>query len=133
VLPVGVDSVRLFLHVLAATVWVGGQITLAALVPVLRRAGVDVPRMAARRFGVIAWSAFIVLVGTGVWNVAADTRTDAPGYHATLAVKLALVVLSGLGALVHQRGRSRVALAVGGAAAALFSLGALFLGIVLAQ
>jgi putative copper export protein len=33
------DTVRLFLHVLAATVWVGGQITLVALVPVLRRLG----------------------------------------------------------------------------------------------
>ena len=33
------DTIRLFLHVLAATVWVGGQLTLAALVPVLRKAG----------------------------------------------------------------------------------------------
>ncbi len=36
-LAVSWDTVRLFLHVLAATVWVGGQLTLAALVPVLRR------------------------------------------------------------------------------------------------
>jgi putative copper export protein len=132
-LPVGVDSVRLFLHVLAAAVWVGGQITLAALVPVLRRAGVDVPRMAARRFGNVAWVAFVVLVGTGAWNIAAYDHTDASGYHATLGVKLGFVVLSGVGALVHQVGRSRAALAVGGAAAAVFSLGALFLGIVLSQ
>lgn len=32
------DTIRLFLHVLAATIWVGGQITLAALVPVSTRA-----------------------------------------------------------------------------------------------
>jgi len=32
------ETIRLFLHVLAATVWVGGQITLAALVPALRGA-----------------------------------------------------------------------------------------------
>jgi uncharacterized membrane protein len=31
VLTVSWDTVRLFLHVLAATVWVGGQLTLAAL------------------------------------------------------------------------------------------------------
>jgi putative copper export protein len=36
-LSVSWDTIRLFLHVLAATIWVGGQITLAALVPVLRR------------------------------------------------------------------------------------------------
>jgi hypothetical protein len=30
-LTVSWDTIRLFLHVLAATVWVGGQITLAAL------------------------------------------------------------------------------------------------------
>ena len=42
------DTVRLFLHVLAATVWVGGQLTLAPLVPVLSSAGAEVPRAAAR-------------------------------------------------------------------------------------
>ena len=38
-LAVSWDTIRLFLHVLAATIWVGGQLVLAALVPVLRRAG----------------------------------------------------------------------------------------------
>lgn len=33
----------LFLHLLAAAVWVGGQIVLAALVPALRAAGPDRP------------------------------------------------------------------------------------------
>jgi putative copper export protein len=64
-LSVNWDTIRLFLHVLAATVWVGGQITLAALVPVLRRAGADIPRTAGRRFSQIAWPAFEVLVITG--------------------------------------------------------------------
>ena len=40
-LAVSWDTVRLFLHVLAATIWVGGQLTLAVLVPVLRRFGTD--------------------------------------------------------------------------------------------
>jgi uncharacterized membrane protein len=133
VLTVDVESVRLFLHVLAATVWVGGQITLGGLVPVLRRAGADVPRVAARQFGRIGWTAFAVLVATGAWNMATYDGKDRDGYHVTIGVKLGLVVLSGVAAYVHQRGRSRTALAVGGAAAMAFSLGALFLGVVLAQ
>lgn len=40
--------------VLAATIWVGGQMALAALVPVLRRSGAGVPRAAARRFNQVA-------------------------------------------------------------------------------
>ena len=35
-LPVTVDTIRVTLHVLAATVWVGGQITLAGLLPTWR-------------------------------------------------------------------------------------------------
>ena len=131
-LPVTVDSVRLFLHVLAATMWVGGQFTLAALLPVLRAAGADVPRTAARQFGRVAWAAFAVLLVTGIWNIAAAKDTHAKGYQATLGIKLGFVALSGLAAWWHQRASSRVALAAGGAAAALFSLAALFLGMVLA-
>lgn len=132
-LPVTLESFRLFLHVLAATIWVGGQLTLAALVPVLRRAGVDVPQMAARRFGRLAWAAFVVLIGTGIWNIVDYPDKAAPGYHTTIAIKLVFVALSGIGAYVHQRGGSRAALAVGGAVTGLFALGALFLGIVLAE
>jgi putative copper export protein len=133
VLPVDVDSLRLFLHVLAATIWVGGQITLGGLVPVLRRAGADVPRVAAKQFSRIAWTAFAVLIATGIWNMATYDGKDRHGYDTTIGLKLAFVALSGVAAYVHQRGGSRAALAVGGAAAMLFSLGALFLGVVLAQ
>ena len=70
------DTVRLFLHVLAATVWVGGQLTLAALVPALRGLGAEVPKAAARRFNQVAWPAFAVLVATGVWNVIAESDKD---------------------------------------------------------
>jgi putative copper export protein len=57
VLPVHIATVRLFLHVLAATVWVGGQLTLAGLVPGLRALSPDAPRVVARRFNQIAWPA----------------------------------------------------------------------------
>lgn len=130
---VDLESLRLFLHVLAATIWVGGQITLGALVPVLRRAGADIPRLAARQFGRVAWTAFAVLIATGVWNLASYDEKDRHGFAATISLKLIFVALSGIAAVVHSNAKSRLWLALGGAATALFALAALFLGVVLAQ
>jgi putative copper export protein len=125
------DTVRLSLHVLAATIWVGGQLTLAALVPTLKAAGVDVPRSAARRFSQVAWPAFLVLVATGIWNITAvHDKTDT--YKTVLMVKVAVVILSGLTAYLHQRATSRKGLAVFGALTGLTALAALVIGIVLA-
>ena len=42
-LSVNWDTIRLFLYMLAAMIWVGGQIALAVLLPVLRRAGAACP------------------------------------------------------------------------------------------
>jgi len=132
VITVSWDSVRLFLHVLAATIWVGGQLTLAALVPALRRLGGEVPRSAARAFNRIAWPAFGVLVLTGGWNVAAEHAKLHGAYLTTLDVKIAVVLLSGVTALVHARARDRRLLAVFGALTGLTALVALFLGVLLA-
>ncbi len=41
------DGIRLSLHVLAATVWVGGQITVAGLAPTARQLGDGAPRQVA--------------------------------------------------------------------------------------
>ena len=131
-LSVNWDTIRLFLHVLAATVWVGGQITLAALVPVLRRAGTDIPRAAARRFNQVAWPAFGVLVITGIWNVVAVRSQITGSYETTLVVKLIVVIISGVAAALHARARSPAGLAVFGAVTGISALAALFLGIVLA-
>ncbi len=130
-LAVNWDTVRLFLHVLAATVWVGGQIVLAALVPVLRAHGTAVPRAAARRFNQVAWPAFAVLVVTGIWNVAAVGPMSSR-YRTTLAVKLVVVAISGISAALHARSRSPRGLAIFGALTGLSALAALFLGILLA-
>ena len=113
-LAVSWDTVRLFLHVLAATVWVGGQITLAALVPVLRRLGAEIPRAAARRFNQVAWLAFAVLIVTGVWNVIAVRSQITGSYETTLVIKLAMVAVSGVTAALHARARSTAGLAVFG-------------------
>jgi len=133
-LAVSWDTTRLFLHVLAATIWVGGQLTLAAVVPVLRKFGADVPRAAARRFNAVAWVAFVVLVITGVWNIIAvhSQITHDPGYQTTLIVKLAAVVVSGITAALHARARTPKGLAVFGALTGLSALAALFLGVLLA-
>lgn len=131
-LTVNWEIVRLFLHVLAATVWVGGQLTLAALVPVLRRVGADVPRLAARRFNLVAWGAFTVLVATGVWNIFAVRDEIHGSYRTTLVVKLVIVLISGLAAALHARARTPRALAVFGALTGIAALAALFFGVLLA-
>lgn len=129
-LSIELETVRLFLHVLAATVWVGGQITLAALVPALRGAGPGVPAAAARAFNRIAWPAFGVLLATGVWNVLAEDRGD-PDYQRTLMLKYTLVVVSGVTAFLHARARSRGAMAAFGALTGLSAIATLFVGILL--
>jgi putative copper export protein len=132
VLRISWTTVRLFLHVLAATVWVGGQLTLAALVPGLRQVSPEAPRVAARRFSRVAWVAFGVLVGTGIWNIVAIRPDWSSAYGTTLVVKLVVVLASGVTAFAHARSRSKAGLALFGALSGLSALGALFLGILLA-
>jgi putative copper export protein len=129
--PVDLETLRLFLHVLGATVWVGGQITLAALVPALRAAGTAVPKAAANAFNRVAWPAFGLLVLTGVWNVVAE-GDQGSSYQHTLMLKYALVLASGVTAFVHARATSRTAMAAFGALTGLTALATLFVGIMLA-
>jgi putative copper export protein len=131
-LSVSWDTIRLFLHVLAATIWVGGQITLAAVVPVLRRLGAEIPRAAARRFNQVAWPAFGVLIITGIWNIAAVQDQIKGSYQTTLVVKLIVVAISGVTAALHAHARSTAWIAVFGALTGLSALAALFLGVLLA-
>jgi len=131
-LAVDADVIRLFLHVLAATIWVGGQSTLAVLVPVLRTIDRNAPRAAARRFNKVAWPAFGVLVATGIWNVAVEWDEVEGSYRNTLIVKLVLVAVSGVTAFLHIRARTAGGLAIYGALTGLSALAALFLGVVLA-
>ena len=154
-LPISATTVRLFLHVLAATVWVGGQITLGVVVPALRPAADDPDpgaarariRAVARRFQVGAWSAFAVLLLTGVWNLTALHVGDQSGaWLATLMVKLGCVAISGIAAAVHilvaaprvraapDEAARRSAAAFSGACegvSVLFAVAALFLGVLL--
>src|SRR5215468_4907132 len=107
-LPVSWDTVRLFLHVLAATVWVGGQLTLAALVPAVRGLGGNVTKAAARRDNQIAWPAFAVLVATGVWNMIAERDHLHGRQKTTLTVKLCDVAEYGVAAVLPATAHSRL-------------------------
>ncbi len=119
-------DVRIFLHVLAATIWVGGQITLGALVPALR--GYEgVTKVAANRYNLVAWPAFAVLVLTGAWNISAGDMGDAA--QRTMEVKLVFVLLSGVAAFLHTRAKSKAGLAVWGALGMVGALAALFFGV----
>lgn len=121
---------RLFLHVLAASVWVGGQIVLVGLVPTVRTLGPDAPALVARAFNRIAWPAFGVVVLTGLWNVMAIPLSDLP--HPWTELHVLAVVLSGVGAFVHQQAKgNKAALAVGGAMSSVFAVAAMYLGLVI--
>jgi putative copper export protein len=121
------DAFRLFLHVLAASVWVGGQIVLAGLVPTVRGFGEDATRQVARAFNRIAWPAYGVAVVTGLWNVFALPLDDL--MHPWIELKVLAVLLSGVGALVHQMAKGNKAmLAIGGAMSSVFAVAAMYLG-----
>ncbi len=128
------DTVRVFLHVLAATVWVGGQITLLVLLPTVREIGGDAPKLTARAYNRAAWVAYGVLVVTGIWNLLeVDLGSTTTAYHATLGLKLVVVAISGIGAFVHSTTPDRRMLAISGAIGGVTALLALFLGVLLSN
>jgi len=129
----GLDAFRLILHVLAATVWVGGQFTLAGLLPTIRTLGDDAPKRVAQAFGRLLWPAYAVLVITGFWNIGAVDISDAStAWKTVLFIKIGVVALAGTGVYLHQQSTTRRSLAVWGAVGAIASVAALGLGVVLA-
>jgi putative copper export protein len=128
-----VDAIRLTLHVLAATIWVGGQFTVAGLLPTARSFGDGAPKRIAQAFGRIQWPAYGVLLLTGIWNVAAlHTHNASHAWQAVLGVKIAVVLLAGVAAFLHQRSSSKAGLAAWGAISGIASVAALALGVLLA-
>ncbi len=129
----GVDTVRLTLHVLAASVWVGGQLVMMGLVGPARGLGGDAPQVLARAFARLAWPAYLVLVLTGFWNISTFTWSQqSTAWKTVLIVKIVVVALAGLGAFLHQRATSKAQLALWGSVAGTASVAALVMGILLA-
>ncbi len=132
-MTISIDTVRIFIHVLAASVWVGGQIVLGALVPTLRRMGDDAPKQVAQAFNRVAWPAFGVAVVTGVWNLNEIGIEDtSSGYQVAILIKLAVVAVSGVGAYLHTTATTKSAVAIWGAVGLVGALAAMFYGAVLA-
>ena len=126
------DGIRLSIHVLAATVWVGGQLTIAGLVPTARGLGEGAPRALARAFSRIQWPAYGVLVVTGFWNVSAVHAGQPHSWVIVLVVKIVVVALAGLAAFLHIRASTPRGLAIWGALTTLSSIAALVMGVFLA-
>jgi len=128
-----IGGIRLILHVTAAAVWVGGQFTVAGLLPTIRGLGEDAPKKVARAFGRLLWPAYALLVVTGFWNIAALTVKDASSaWKAVLIVKIVVVAIAGVAVFLHQRSTSKVGLAVWGSIGGVASVAALGLGVFLA-
>lgn len=126
------STVRLFLHVLAATVWVGGQLTMVGLLATVRALSPEAPRAIARAFNRVAWPAFGLLVVTGVWNLLeVDISSTSTNRQVTILVHLTLAALSGISAAIHSGTRHRLMLALSGAAGGLLALITLFTGVLL--
>ena len=127
------DTVRLTLHVLGATVWVGGQIVMTGLVGPSRGLGADAPKTLARAFARLAWPAYVLLLVTGIWNVTA-VRYSSQGsaWKAVLMAKIAVVIVAGVAVYLHQRATGKAQLALWGSVGGLASVAALVMGILLA-
>ena len=127
-LPIDIDVIRVTLHVLAATIWVGGQIVLIALMRPLQRAAPQAVVPIARAFAWVAWPAFAVLIITGLWSFPFGIEMGKV-FQTTIGVKLTLVILSGVGVALHTFARRPAFKAIWGTVGLLAALGALLLGV----
>lgn len=128
------NGIRLSIHVLAATIWVGGQITLGGLVPSIRKVSPEAITAATKAFGKLSWPAFWILVLTGFWNIGAvNINSQSTAWKIVLYVKIAVVIISGGSAYLHTKAKSKRGLALWGAISGLSAVSALVMGVFLAN
>ena len=124
-----IDTIRIFVHILAASIWVGGQFVLANIVSGLRRDHRDALPVVARAFARIAWPAFALTVVTGVWSLLSLEALDSSAQIA-LALKIVAVAVSGSAAAAHSLSSSRLVKALGGALGSITAVVAMLLAVV---
>ena len=128
------NSIRVFLHLLAVAVWVGGQIVLAGIVPKLRDVAPDALTTVARAFARIAWPAFVVIIFTGAWGLSTTYVADKDtAYLVTFMIKMLMVGGAAIATIIHSAGTSKLAKGLGGALGLLCSLAAAYGGVLLAH
>jgi len=133
VLAPALETVRLTLHVLAAAVWVGGQIVMTGLVGPARQLGGDAPKALARAFARMAWPAYLLLIVTGIWNVTAvHYSSQDSAWKAVLMAKIVVVLVAGAAVGLHQRATTKGQLALWGSVGGVASVAALVMGVLLA-
>lgn len=98
------DTIRIFIHILAVTVWVGGQIVMMAIMPILKEAGIEgLPAKVAQGFSNIAFPALAVAIFSGIWNIISiDMANATMAWNMVFGFKFLLVILSGFGAVKHK-------------------------------
>ena len=130
----GADDVRTILHLLGVAVWLGGQILMLGILPVLRKIGGDAPKQVAAGFGRVAWPAFVLLIVTGIWNLlSVDMAEVSLGYNIAFGIKLLLVVVTGGAAWIHQQTETPAIKAMTGGLGFVAALAALVLGVMMAH
>lgn len=128
------DSLRVFLHLLAVAVWLGGQIVLAGLVPAVRKVAPQAMQTIAQSFARVAWPAFVVIVFTGMWGLAStDIASETSAYSATFGIKMLIVGVAVIATLIHSQGTSKAAKGIGGALGLIASLLAAYAGVLMAH
>lgn len=124
-----IDTIRIFVHILSASIWVGGQFVLANVVSGLRRDHRDALPVVARAFARVAWPAFALTVVTGVWSLLSLEALDSSAQIA-LALKIVAVAVSGSAAAAHSLSSSRLVKALGGALGSIAAVIAMLLAVV---
>lgn len=133
-IPFSIDSLRTFLHLIGVAVWLGGQFVLAGMVPSIRRITPEALPTMAKAFAKMAWPAMCLMVVTGSWSLVSVESVDrTTEWTITVALKLLIVGVALAATLVHSTGRSKIALALGGALALAASTVAMYLGVLLAS
>lgn len=126
-------TLRLSLHVGAATIWVGGQLVMAGLMSTMRSLGEGAPKKVAQAFGRLSWPAFWTLVVTGVWNFEQSHPANAStSWSAVFGIKMLFVIIAGLGAFLHTKAQSPKAKGMFAGLGMLATLIAMVLGVALA-